>query len=79
MVNIKALALRERIADLDYEIAKEEIRILSRQESLESTNMSQRILENIELDIKIHEAIMAKHINEVKFLRLELQNILNPS
>lgn len=83
---------RERIATVDYEIAKLHNKILSLEEMVEDklkskeemkkhnfpwTLVNQLGLEQAELQIKIHQAEMDKHINEVKFLRLELQDFLD--
>ena len=79
---------RERIAAVDYEIAKLRIKIESLEDTVKDilkkkeetlkhkfkwSHLNQLGVEQAELQIKIHEAEMNKFINEVKFLRLELE------
>jgi len=82
--------LRERLADVEYEIAKENNKILGFQEGVKSRLKQkeetekhkfkweltyQLGLEQTELEIAIREAVRAKLINEVKFLRLEIDEL----
>ena len=84
---------RERIADVDYEIAKLENKILGMKDIIQNRlklkeevlkykqewrNEYQLGLEQSELQIDIYEAEKAKLINEAKFLRLILQELLTP-
>jgi hypothetical protein len=79
--------LRERLVDVEYEIAKEKLKILSLHEQVASRlkqkeetashkfqwqNIYQLGLEQAECEIVIREAVMAKLINETKFLRLDI-------
>ena len=88
MSRIKIMKYRERLADVEYEVAKETNKIINLQLSLEdrikqkeSTLQNkfkwefvyQLGLEQTELEIKIREATINKLVNEIKFLRLELQ------
>ena len=81
--------LRERITTVKYEIAQEEDKITFLQEMLESRlktkeqsltnnwkweNIYQMGLEQTELEIKICEAKREKLINEIKFLRIEVED-----
>ena len=82
--------IRERLADVDYEVAKLQNKITSLQENIKQRQkdkifctdnklpwalVAQLGLEQAELQIHIYEAEIAKFINEIKFLRLELQEI----
>jgi len=81
--------LRERLADVEYEIAKENNKIhflkdqlLSREKQKEDMakynlkweNTYQLGLEQTELEIKIREAVINKFSNEIKFLRLDIES-----
>lgn len=87
----QVLKYRERIASVEYEIAKERIKKQSMEEFLEQRIVDKkRTLENkfkwetvyqlgleqTELQIHIHEAHLNKLINELSFLRLELEELL---
>lgn len=82
--------LRERLADVNYEIEKETNKIHFLQEQVQSRlkqkeesekykfkweNTYQLGLEQTELEVAIREAVKAKLINEVKFLRLEIDEL----
>jgi hypothetical protein len=82
--------LRERLADVEYEVAKEKNKIISLKEQVESRlkqkeeiekykfkweNTYQLGLEQTELEIAIREATIAKLVNEIKFLRLDLDGV----
>ena len=86
------MKFRERIADVEYEISKEQNKILGLEDILQDrikqkeentkqkfpwTYTNQLGLEQTELQIKIHEATMNKLVNEIKYLRLELQELLD--
>ena len=92
-MSLQAQKHRERIADVDYEIAKLDNKILGLQEGVKNRlkmkeenekhkfpwrHEYQLGLEQTELQIAIHEAEKAKFINELKFLRLMLQELLTP-
>lgn len=92
-MSLQAVKYRERIAEVDYEIAKKEIQILSMKENINSRlrmkaeNEKYKVpwrpeyqlgLEQAELAINIFEAEKAKLINELKFLRLILEELLTP-
>ena len=79
--------IRSRLADVEYEIAKETNKKITLEEGLKSRfemketcakhNVKWELtyqlgIEQTELEIKIREAVIDKLINEVKFLRLEL-------
>jgi hypothetical protein len=82
--------LRERLADVNYEIEKETNKILFLQEQVQSRlqqkeemakhkfkweNTYQLGLEQTELEIVIREAVKNKLINEIKFLRLDIDSL----
>lgn len=84
---------RERIAEVEYEIAKLDIKILGMEDAVKNRlkmkeenekhkfpwrHEYQLGLEQSELQIAIYEAEKAKFINELKFLRLILQELLTP-
>lgn len=90
-MSLQAQKYRERIVDVDYEIAKLDNKILGLQENIKGRlkmkeeNEKYKIewkkeyqlgLEQAELQIAVYEAEKAKLINEVKFLRLILADFL---
>jgi len=81
---------RDRLADVNYEIEKETNKILFLQEQVQSRlkqkeemekhkfkweNTYQLGLEQTELEIAIREAVRNKLINEIKFLRLDIDGL----
>ena len=89
---VKISNYRNRIADVEYEINKEQNKIFSLEDNLKQRHKDKEFtlqnkikwlptfqlgIEQAELQIKIHEAIKDKLINELKFLRLELQEALD--
>ena len=92
-MSLQVVKYRERIAEVDYEIAKKDIQIISMKDNIKTRlkmkedNEKYKVpwrpeyqlgLEQAELAINIFEAEKAKLINEVKFLRLILEELLNP-
>lgn len=90
-MSLQAQKYRERIVDVDYEIAKLDNKILGLHDNIKGRlkmkeeNEKYKIewkkeyqmgLEQAELQIAIYDAEKAKLINEVKFLRLILQDFL---
>ena len=82
---------RERIAEVEYEVAKLEIKILGMKDNIagrlkmKEENEKHKFpwrpeyqlgVEQAELQIAIYEAEKAKFINEIKFLRLMLEDLL---
>lgn len=87
----QVLKYRERIAAVEYEIAKERIKKQSMEENLEQRLVDKKRtldnkwewkllyqlgLEQTEHQIKIHEALLNKLLNELSFLRAELAELL---
>ena len=92
--NLLLIRHRERLADVNYEIAKEQNKKITQQEILkerlegkafnEQHNLrwdpyAQFTLEQIELEIAISDAVIAKLVNEVKYLRVSLAALYEKS